>query len=225
MSLTYVIPDLHGRADLLDEALLRIAADASRRGMNSGGTIVTLGDYVSKGPDSRGVVERLSANPPREFTLIALKGNHDAMMVGALRDGVDPKEWLGKGGSSTLESYGGEVLSVPPSHLAWLDARPLMHEDAHRLYVHAGVDPTLPLYAQNEKTLLWKCYPKTEAGGYGARHVVHGHDNQIDGPLLFTGRSNLDTAAWRTGRLVIGIFDDEMPGGPVDFITVQGKPA
>lgn len=147
------------------------------------------------------------------------------MMVGALRDGTSMQEWLGKGGTSTLASYGGEALSVPPAHLAWLDARPLIHEDTHRLYVHAGVDPTLPLYAQSERTLLWKRYPKTEAGGYGARHVVHGHDNQADGPLLFSGRSNLDTAAWRTGRLVIGIFNDEMPGGPVDFITVQGRAA
>ncbi|HEY0235244.1 MAG TPA: metallophosphoesterase [Afipia sp.] len=225
MSLTYVIADLHGRADLLDEALLRIAAHASARGMNSGGTIVTLGDYVSKGPDSRGVVERLSANPPGGFTLIALKGNHDAMMVGALRDGSGMPEWLGKGGATTLASYGGDISSVPPAHLAWLDARPLLHEDAHRLYVHAGVDPALPLYAQNERTLLWKRYPKAEEGGYGARHVVHGHDNQVDGPLLFAGHSNLDTAAWRTGRLVIGIFDDDTPGGPVDFITVQGAAA
>lgn len=221
MSLTYVIPDLHGRSDLLDEALLRIAAHAAGKG----GTLVTLGDYVSKGPDSRGVVERLSTKPDDEFRFIALKGNHDAMMVSALRDGTGMQEWMSKGGSSTLESYGGEALSVPPAHLAWLDARPLIHEDTHRLYVHAGVDPTLPLYAQSEKTLLWKRYPKTEGGGYGARHVVHGHDNQIDGPLLFAGRSNLDTAAWRTGRLVIGIFDDDMPGGPVDFITVQGPAA
>lgn len=225
MSLTYVIPDLHGRADLLDEALARIAAYASARDMISGGTVVTLGDYVSKGPDSRGVIERLLAGPPDGFRLVALKGNHDAMMVSALRDGMDIRDWLGKGGISTLGSYGGDALSVPPAHLAWLDTRPLMHEDTHRLYVHAGVDPTLPLYAQSERTLLWKRYPKTEAGGYGARHVVHGHDNQVDGPLLFAGHSNLDTCAWRTGRLVIGIFDDEMPGGPVDFITVQGPAA
>ena len=45
-----------------------------------------------------------------------------------------------------------------------------------------------------------------------------------DGPKLYEGRSNLDTQAWRTGRLVIAVFDDDRPGGPIDFITVQGPP-
>nr|MBA2402996.1 serine/threonine protein phosphatase [Bradyrhizobium sp.] len=49
----------------------------------------------------------------------------------------------------------------------------------------------------------------------------HGHDNDPDGPLLYEGRTNLDTAAWCTGRLTVGVFDDR-PGGPVDFIVVMG---
>jgi serine/threonine protein phosphatase 1 len=100
-----------------------------------------------------------------------------------------------------------------------------MHVDAHRLYVHAGVDPEIPLDRQSEATLLWKRYPKGFPDGYGELHVVHGHDNDPDGPLLYQGRTNLDTLAWRTGRLTIGIFDDARPGGPVDFIVVQGPPA
>ena len=100
-----------------------------------------------------------------------------------------------------------------------------MHVDAHRLYVHAGVDPDILLDRQSETTLLTKRYPKGFAGGYGERHVVHGHDNDPDGPLLFEGRTNLDTAAWRTGRLTVGVFDDDRPGGPVDFIVVKGAPA
>ncbi len=114
---------------------------------------------------------------------------------------------------------------MPQAHIDWLDARPLMHDDKHRIYVHAGVDPSLPLALQNEKVLLWKRYARAETGGYGARHVVHGHDVSVEGPLLFEGRSNLDAGAWRTGRLVIGVFDDDVPGGPVDFITVQGAAA
>jgi serine/threonine protein phosphatase 1 len=55
--------------------------------------------------------------------------------------------------------------------------------------------------------------------------VVHGHDNCPQGPLLYDGRTNLDTLAWRTGRLTIGVFDDATPGGPVDFIVIQGAPA
>ena len=89
----------------------------------------------------------------------------------------------------------------------------------------AGVDPDAPLDAQAEHTLLWKRYPKGYKGGFGDRHVVHGHNSFADGPELYEGRTNLDTLAWRTGRLVTGVFDDAKPGGPVDFVVVRGPPA
>jgi len=221
MSLTYVIPDIHGRYDLLDEALASIAA----RPGGEAGVIVTIGDYVDKGPDSKAVVDRLLSGVDAGWSLIALKGNHDALMVEALRDPSKMAAWLVKGGDAALASYGGDPAAVPPSHIAWLDQLRLMHVDAHRLYVHAGVDPAIPLDRQSEATLLWNRYPKGFPDGYGDLHVVHGHDNFPDGPLLYPGRTNLDTLAWRTGRLVIGVFDDDRPGGPVDFIVIKGSPA
>jgi serine/threonine protein phosphatase 1 len=221
MSLTYVIPDIHGRYDLLDEALASIAA----RPCGEAGVIVTIGDYVDKGPDSKAVVDRLLSGVDAGWSLIALKGNHDALMVEALRDPSKMAAWLAKGGDAALASYGGHPAAVPPSHIAWLDQLRLMHVDAHRLYVHAGVDPAIPLDRQSEATLLWNRYPKGFPDGYGDLHVVHGHDNYPDGPLLYPGRTNLDTLAWRTGRLTVGVFDDRKPGGPVDLIVVRGPPA
>jgi serine/threonine protein phosphatase 1 len=221
MSLTYVIPDIHGRYDLLDEALASIAT----RPCGEAGIIVTIGDYVDKGPDSKAVVDRLLSGVDAGWSLIALKGNHDALMVEALRDPSKMAAWLAKGGDAALASYGGDPAAVPPSHIAWLDQLRLMHVDAHRLYVHAGVDPAIPLDRQSEATLLWNRYPKGFPDGYGDLHVVHGHDNYPDGPLLYPGRSNLDPLAWRTGRLTVGVFDDRKPGGPVDLIVVRGPPA
>jgi serine/threonine protein phosphatase 1 len=221
MSLTYVIPDLHGRDDLLSEALSAISA----RSNGEPGVIVMLGDYVDKGPQSRQVIDRLLPGVARGWNLVALKGNHDAMMSQALRDPSKLAGWIEKGGDTALASYGGDPASVPPSHIDWLERLGLMHVDAHRLYVHAGVDPELPLSEQTEATLLWKRYPKGFSGGFGDLHVVHGHDNFPEGPLLYEGRTNLDTLAWRTGRLTVGVFDDDRPGGPVDFIVVRGAPA
>ena len=220
MSFTYVIPDLHGRDDLLVGALSQISAHSG--GADS--TIVTIGDYVDKGPHSRQVIERLRAGIDG-WHLVALKGNHDAMMVQGLRDPARLAFWVERGGDSALASYGGSPADVPETHIAWLDQRPLMHVDTHRLYVHAGVDPDLSLEQQTETTLLWKRYLKSDGAGFGARHVVHGHDNDPDGPLLLDGRTNLDTQAWKTGRLVVGVFDDNRPGGPVDLIEVRGAPA
>ena len=220
MGFTYVIPDIHGRDDLLSRALAEISA----RGGGDGGLIVAIGDYVDKGPDSRQVVERLRGGIACG-TLLALKGNHDAMMVAALRDPAKLAYWMSKGGDAALASYGGDPSGVPDPHIDWLDHLPLMHVDAHRVYVHAGVDPVLPLEQQSEATVLSMRYPKGYGSGIGARHVVHGHDNDPEGPLLFEGRTNLDTLAWRTGRLTVGVFDDDRPGGPVDLIVVTGAPA
>jgi serine/threonine protein phosphatase 1 len=220
MSNTFVIPDIHGRLDLLEAGLAEIGAQSNGRG----NTIVTIGDYVDKGPASRGVIELLRSGVGG-FDLVTLKGNHDAMMVDALRDHSKMTDWLRKGGDTALASYGGDPAHVPQTDIDWLDGRPLFHADRHRLYVHAGVDPATPLDLQREETLLWKRYPKGYSEGFGDLHVVHGHDNDPDGPLLYRGRTNLDTLAWRTGRLTIGVFDDDRPGGPVDFIVVNGAPA
>lgn len=221
MSLTYVIPDLHGRFDLLCEGLERILAHAA----GHAATVVMLGDYVDKGPDSKQVIDRLLSGMEAGWKLIPLKGNHDAMMVEALHDPAKMDSWIGKGGDAALKSYGGDTAAVPQAHVAWLDRLPLVHRDQYRLYVHAGVDAGISLQHQTEGTLLNKRYPQGDPAGFGAFHVVHGHDNFPEGPLLYPGRSNLDTLAWRTGRLVIGVFDDARAGGPVDLIEVRAPPA
>ncbi|MFL6818048.1 MAG: metallophosphoesterase [Bradyrhizobium sp.] len=218
MSVTYVIADIHGRCDLLNDALAAIGA-------RSPGLIVTIGDYVNKGPDSKSVIDRLLRGVAPGWSMVTLKGNHDAMMVEALRYPAKMTAWIEKGGDATLASYGDSPAAVPESHVAWLDGLPLTHVDRHRLYVHAGVDPEIPLERQDENTLLNKRYPKGFPHGFATLHVVHGHDSCPDGPLLYEGRTNLDTLAWRIGRLMVGIFDDETPGGPVDFIVVTGPPA
>jgi serine/threonine protein phosphatase 1 len=218
MAITYVIPDIHGRVDLLRDGLAGIAAHA-RDGI---GTIVALGDYVDKGPDSKAVIDLLRGDPMPGWPFVALKGNHDAMMVEALRDASKMAAWLDKGGDTVIASYGGDASLVPREDIDWLDRLPLMHADRHRIYVHAGLDPDVPLDRQTDRTLLWKRYPEGSISGYDGRYVVHGHDSFPDGPKIFEGRVNLDTRAWRTGRLVIALFDDDKAGGPIDFIEVSG---
>ena len=100
MSFTYVIPDIHGRADLLHDGLARIVAHAAGRP----GTIVALGDYVNKGPDSKTAIALMRAGPPPGWVFFPLKGNHDLMMVEALRYREKMQGWLARGGDTTLAS-------------------------------------------------------------------------------------------------------------------------
>lgn len=221
MPLTFAIGDLHGRFDLLEAVLAAIEARVP------GGTIVFLGDYVDRGPQSREVIERLMAGPSAGWQWICLMGNHEAMLVELMKfpeNGM--ARFLANGGRATLASYGAAAwdpdapLQIPAAHIAWLAALPLMHVDLHRVYVHATLDRWRPLHRQREQTLLWEIYADEDEGGHGDFHVVHGHDQVPVGPVLKKYRTNLDTCAWQTGRLVVGVFDDELRGGPAGLVEV-----
>jgi serine/threonine protein phosphatase 1 len=224
---TYAIADLHGRDDLLAAAFAAITAHAGE----SPATIVTLGDYVDRGPQSRQVIERLMRGAPRPGDLlICLKGNHEAMMAETLAGPRDPSWWIGNGGGTTLASYGlhpdrgyrPEI--VPQDHLDWIAALPLTHVDGHRLFVHAGVDLERPLGEQGADILLWKRYDPRDERGHGDLHVVHGHTPHESGPQVLEGRTALDTLAWATGRLVIAVFDPARPGPAVARLEVRAAP-
>ena len=223
MTLTYAIPDLHGRFDLLELAIAEIVDHLNGRQA----TVVTLGDYVDRGPKSFKVIEYLMDWKSEVAVMINLKGNHEAMMWDCCNSLAEMNWWIKNGGDRTLASYAGDSAKsdrsiVPQAHLQWISDLPLMHVDRHRVYVHAGLDPTIPLEQQNEQTLLWKRYPDRFAAGHGQRHVVHGHHSDPNAPIITEGKTNLDALAWRTGRLVIGVFEDDQPGGASDFLEVFG---
>ena len=217
MPLTFAVPDLHGRHDLLLAALDAIQARAPS------GTVVFLGDYIDRGPGAADILERLMAGPPAGWRWVCLKGNHEAMMALALHDPERLDWWMENGGDATVGSYEGRRELIA-RHLRWIEALPMIHVDAHRVFVHAGVEGAIPLDRQPDKALLWKRYPADAVEGHGARHVVHGHHPDPDGPLCLSGRSGLDCLAWRTGRLAVGVFDDEATGGPVEVLEVRPWP-
>ncbi|MGI8840556.1 MAG: metallophosphoesterase family protein [Caulobacteraceae bacterium] len=220
-SLTYAIGDLHGRLDLLRAAQAAIAAHAGLARHQ----VICLGDYVDRGPDSKGVVEALMARAA-ESVWVCLKGNHEDLMIEAFRaerrGGLE--RWAANVGDETLISYGGQV---PTAHLDWLGALPLFHRDAHRLFVHAGVKPNRPLEDQDPYTLMWIREPFLSAPATALPcHVVHGHTPRWRGkpdlarPELLPHRTNLDTGAAWTGILSVGVFEDGRAGGPVEVLSI-----
>ncbi len=222
MSRTYAIPDIHGRLDLLEMAIDTIA----RHAVGHSGTIVTLGDYIDRGPSSRQVVERLMGWKLEGFEIVNLKGNHEAMMLAVCKAQAELEWWTRNGGSLTLASYDEasgrpDLRELPRTHLEWMDNLRVLHVDQYRVYVHAAVDASVSLNAQKEEILLWRRYPRGADRGYGRRYVVHGHDADPDGPFVGKRRANLDVQAWKTGRLAIGVFDDGRPGGPVEILEVS----
>lgn len=201
----YACGDIHGRLDLLEEFLAWVAEDAQ-----GPASVVFLGDYIDRGPNSRQVIERIMAGPsrPREHWY-PIKGNHEAMMVAAWKDHTDfhVRNWMVCGASATLRSYGtGNIRSIPEAHIRFLDDLPLGFDDGERLYVHAGVRPGVPMWRQMPHDLLWIREPfLLEPHGLD-RVVVHGHTPDL-WPIVLPYRIGLDIGAFRTNTLAGARFD------------------
>jgi serine/threonine protein phosphatase 1 len=218
MSFTYAIGDLHGRLDVLDFILARLHE------REEAGTIVFLGDYVDRGPDSKAVVERLMAGSQDHHKWVVLKGNHEEMAVVGSTTSLFPW-WRDNGGQQTLESYGATFnenkqfiveAKMPNDVLDWMAELPIHYLDKHRLYVHAGIKRGESWQGLNPEVLLWiRHHRGTEVPEPSGLHVVHGHTPYTDGPELLQSRTNLDTFSWKTGRAVVAMFDDDVAGGPV----------
>jgi serine/threonine protein phosphatase 1 len=226
---TYVIGDIHGRSDLLDQIVEEIKRDLETSPVAEGLT-VTLGDYVDRGPDSRGVLDRLARNPfPTRY--IALKGNHEALFEAFLRDPTVASQWRRWGGLETLHSYGVPVAqvmvgkgfeeasnalrqSVPQEHFRFLGSLRFSLSLGDYFLCHAGVRPGVPLEHQQPEDLLWIREEFLNSRMSFGKVVVHGHTPTASPEVLPT-RINIDTGAFATGRLTCLILE----GGSRRFLS------
>jgi serine/threonine protein phosphatase 1 len=217
----YVIGDIHGRSDLLDSIIAEINRELDAR-PPAGALTVTLGDYIDRGPDSRGVLDRLTrrAFPTRH---VALKGNHEELFQAFLIDPAVGAQWRHLGGLETLHSYGVAVdelmrgrgfeaastalrHAVPEEHLRFLSALQLSASVSRYFFCHAGVKPGIPLDRQQAGDLLWIRDEFLNSKSNFGKIVVHGH-SPVEQPEILPNRINLDTGAFATGRLTCLVLE------------------
>ena len=222
----YAIGDIHGRLDLLDALLMTIAEDDRSRGNHVETHYIFLGDLIDRGPDSRGVVDRLLDLSKTVANTRFLMGNHEQVFLRALEGDKRSLRFLGRiGGRETLNSYGisdedykslgfEELVAraaekVPAEHVAFLSSFENMIELGDYLFVHAGIRPDVPLEEQAQSDLYWiRDEFLTHRDSFGPI-VVHGHSitEEID---VRSNRIGIDTGAFATGRLTaIGLEGGE----------------
>lgn len=216
----YAIGDVHGRLDCLDELLAQIDADAAGNGRRR--VLVFLGDLIDRGPDSRGVVERVKALCA-DADAHCLCGNHEELLLSAAEGGRQALGVFARvGGRETLLSYGVDDAAyeredlkgvqrliaehVPADHLAFLRGLPDKLVIGDYAFVHAGVRPGVPIDAQKASDLRWIRSPFLEHVGRYDRFVVHGHtvSDQAD---IRANRIGIDTGAYRSGRLTALVLE------------------
>lgn len=191
---TYVIGDIHGCSKALKELLGWL--DPRRTD-----TIITLGDYIDRGPNSKKVIQLL-IDLSKRTRLIPLKGNHELIMESAKKDPEAREWWMGVGGVTTLESYGdGNIKSIPDSHWKFIKNGLWSFEDEKFIYVHGGVIPHIPVKDQHIEDLAWiRVYgAKPHRSG---KTVICGHTPQSNFKPLDLGHTIcIDTDPARGGWL------------------------
>lgn len=225
----YAIGDIHGCLEALGALHRLVAADLVARPVAEP-TLVHLGDYIDRGPDSAGVLERLltpSRLPP--CPVVNLTGNHEALLAGALRGKTAyALSWLRNGGDATLASWGIDAREeepeperwdrlIPAPHRALLAGLQLSHAIDGYLFVHAGVRPDRPLSMSGADDLLWIREPFLSWTGRLERVVVHGHTPEA-APSVRPHRIGIDTGAVFGGRLTCAVLE----GNSVSFLSVPG---
>ncbi len=216
--ITFAIGDIHGCLDKLTRLLGTCEAHAGTQPAR----YVFLGDYIDRGPDSRGVIEFLMRwQTERPGTVVCLRGNHEQLAIDAHRRADAMSLWLHNGAEATQRNYPETGGRIPDAHLAWLDALPFWHDDGLRFFVHAGVDLQRPLHRQAEEVMIWMREPfLTDSDMIDCgRFIVHGHTPLRTGkPELRKNRLDLDTAAVLGGPLTAASFDDS-GARPLAFFT------
>jgi len=197
---TLAIGDIHGCFD----ALVTLAELIK---FQDDDTIITLGDYVDRGPNSCAVIDWL-LHMDDTHTLIPLRGNHEVMMLSALENDAHLESWLFNGGDTALDSYApiegepGRLSDVPDRHWKFLNDRlHAYYEIETHFFVHANVFPDVPLSEQPDFMLYWESFDNPPRHMSG-KTMVCGHTSQRSGlPIANENAICLDSRVYGTGWL------------------------
>ena len=221
----YVVGDIHGRLDLLEELLAKIHAELQRKPSRKT-LLVFVGDLIDRGPSSAEVVERLRTYHREGIRPVFILGNHEEVLLRIVHgDAQLITKWRWFGGSECLQSYGidpqdlthltdDEALAVvreaiPKEHVEFLESFVDSCRFGDYLFVHAGIRPGVELDQQRQDDLRWIREPFLLDDTDHGFVVVHGHtiSNEVDER---PNRIGIDTGAYRTGILTaLGIEGPE----------------
>jgi serine/threonine protein phosphatase 1 len=224
-TVVYALGDIHGCADLLAELHRSIFADAAGRAAQRR-VIVYLGDYASRRPHGRKVIEMLLHPAPRGFERVTLKGNHEDVLLRFLDGEIGAGEtWMQCGGIAALREYGIDGFQVgtvpdlasiqrrfraafPDDYERFYRSLALRHREGGYGFVHGGVRPGVLFEEQSEHDLIWIREPFLQSNADFGLTIVHGH-SIVKTPEVRDNRIGIDTGAFKSGVLTCLVLEGE----------------
>jgi len=168
----YAIGDVHG----CFETLRAMCENALR--FSETDTVIFLGDYVDRGPESREVLDYLNTLKTNGYNVATLRGNHDDLLVQGRFSAERARFHMMAGGAETLQSFGvNDHRSVPIEYCDMIDSMPFVHEEKDFVCVHASLNKNVPAPYQDFQTLLWERLTDDDVDNSG-RRVIAGHTPQ-----------------------------------------------
>jgi serine/threonine protein phosphatase 1 len=219
----YAIGDVHGRLDLLQAMHRRILIE-NEKSPPFDWVVVHLGDYVDRGPDSKGVLDLMVNLQQKTHRMLAIAGNHDIGLLEFLATGDAYGLFARNGGRQTALSYGINInfndpdsvaagrkalaQSIPHSHVEFLRGlrRSIVFGDF--FFCHAGIRPGVDLDRQDPDDLIWIRWEFLDDARLYPKIIVHGHTPVSDIEKR-PNRINLDTGAYASGRLSAIAIDSD----------------
>ena len=195
-SRTIAIGDIHGHIKALVGLIDLINP-------NPEDILVFLGDYINRGPDSKGVLQFI-IDLKQRCNIVCIMGNHEEMMINAYSDPSTMGWFLENGGHETLQSYGpAKNLSlVPQAHKDFLVGLPLYHETNQHFFVHANYDYNVDLLDMDSSTALWRSLDDRPRKHISKKTAILGHTPQMNGGILdFEYLVCIDTGCGFGGKL------------------------
>lgn len=174
----WVIPDIHGHLKTLKFMI------EDRIGLSKSDAVYFLGDYIDRGPDSKGVIDYIMQLQKSGYEIHCIRGNHEDYCIRAweadqsrwLFSSQIEKDWRRNGATRTLQSFGARrPRDIDKTYIDWMKQTSYYIELDKYILVHAGFNFKISNPFDDTNSMMWTRDFKVDRNKTDGKKIIHGH--------------------------------------------------